>query len=111
MAFGAGWTPCIGPILGSILLYISAAPDANLAKGIPLMLSYSLGLAIPFLVAAAALERFLLWSKAFRRYMAWVERIAGALLVLFGVLLVSGQFTKLAQWLQALTPEVLRSRL
>ena len=111
MAFGAGWTPCIGPILGSILLYISAAPDANLAKGIPLMLSYSLGLAIPFLVAAAALERFLLWSKAFRRYLAWVERIAGALLVVFGVLLISGQFSKLAQWLQALTPEFLRSRL
>jgi cytochrome c-type biogenesis protein len=111
MAFGAGWTPCIGPILGSILLYISAAPDANLAKGIPLMLSYSLGLAIPFLVAAAALERFLLWSKAFRRYMGWIERIAGVLLVAFGVLLVSGQFTRLAQWLQALTPEFLRSRL
>jgi cytochrome c-type biogenesis protein len=111
MAFGAGWTPCIGPILGSILLYISAAPDANLAKGIPLMLSYSLGLAIPFLVAAAALERFLLWSKGFRKYMAWVERVAGALLVAFGLLLISGQFSKLAQWLQALTPEVLRSRL
>lgn len=111
MAFGAGWTPCIGPILGSILLYISAAPDANLAKGVPLMLSYSLGLAIPFLVAAVALERFLLWSKGFRRYLVWVERIAGALLVLFGALLVSGQFSTLAQWLQALTPEVLRSRL
>lgn len=111
MAFGAGWTPCIGPILGSILLYISAAPDADLAKGIPLMLAYSLGLAIPFLVAAAALERFLLWSQRFRRYMGWVERVAGALLVLFGLLLVSGQFSKLAQWLQGMTPEILRSRL
>ncbi|MEK7668567.1 MAG: cytochrome c biogenesis protein CcdA [Gemmatimonadota bacterium] len=111
MAFGAGWTPCIGPILGSILLYISAAPDADLAKGIPLMLAYSLGLAIPFLVAAAALERFLLWSQRFRRHMGCVERVAGALLVLFGLLLVSGQFSKLAQWLQGMTPEILRSRL
>ena len=111
MAFGAGWTPCIGPILGSILLYTSASPDANLAKGIPMMLSYSLGLAIPFLLAAVALERFLLWSKAFRRYMVWVERVAGGLMVAFGLALVTGQFAKLAQWLQVLTPEFLRSRL
>jgi cytochrome c-type biogenesis protein len=111
LAFGAGWTPCIGPILGSILLYISASPDANLGRGLPLMLSYSLGLAIPFLVAAFALERFLLWSKAFRRYIIWVERVAGALLVFFGLLLLTGQFTRLAQWLQGITPAFLRDRL
>jgi cytochrome c-type biogenesis protein len=110
-AFGAGWTPCIGPILGSILLYISASPDANLARGIPLMMSYSLGLAIPFLLAAVALERFLLWSKAFRKYMMWVERVAGGLLVFFGLLLLTGQFTRIAQWLQSITPAFLRDRL
>jgi cytochrome c-type biogenesis protein len=111
MAFGAGWTPCIGPILGSILLYISASPDADLSKGIPLMLAYSFGLAMPFLAAALAVERFVLWSQRFRRYIGYVEKVAGALLVFFGLLLVTGTFTLLAQWLQGLTPEFLRSRL
>lgn len=111
MAFGAGWTPCIGPILGSILLYISASPDANLARGIPLMLAYSLGLAIPFLLAAFMVERFLLWSKAFRKYIGYVEKVAGVLLILFGLLLVTGTFTILAQWLQGITPDFLRERL
>lgn len=111
MAFGAGWTPCIGPILGSILLYISASPDANIARGLPLMGAYSLGLAIPFLLAAVALERFMLWSKSFRRYIVWVERVAGALLVFFGLLLLTGQFTRIANWLQGITPAFLRDRL
>ncbi len=111
MAFGAGWTPCIGPILGSILLYITASPDADLSRGIPLMLAYSLGLAIPFLAAAFAVERFMLWSQRFRRHVALVEKTAGVLLIVFGVLLVSGAFTRLAEVLQALTPAFLRSRL
>jgi len=111
MAFGAGWTPCIGPILGSILLYITASPDADLGTGLPLMLSYSLGLAVPFLIAAAAFERFALFSQRFRRHLAWVERVAGALLVLFGLLLLTGTFTKLAGWLTGLTPGFLRQRL
>lgn len=111
MAFGAGWTPCIGPILGSILLYITASPDADLSRGIPLMLAYSAGLAIPFLVAAAAFERFLLVSKKFKQHIVWVERVAGVLLILFGLLLVTGTFSKLAGMLSGLTPEFLRSKL
>ena len=111
MAFGAGWTPCIGPILGSILLYITASPDADLSKGIPLMLAYSLGLAIPFLVAAAAFERFLLVSKRFKQHIVWVERVAGVLLIVFGLLLVTGTFSKLAGLLTGFTPEFLKSRL
>ena len=111
IVFGAGWTPCIGPILASIIVYISASPEADLSKGIPLMLAYSAGLAVPFLAAAFAVERFLLWSQRFRRYVAIVEKIAGVLLILFGALLVSGTFTLLANWLQGLTPDFLRSRL
>jgi len=111
MAFGAGWTPCIGPILGSILLYISADPHHDLARGVPLVLAYSLGLAIPFILAAFALERFLLWSKAFRRYIMWVERVAGALLIFFGLLLLTGQFARMSQWFQQLTPAFLKGRL
>ena len=111
MAFGAGWTPCIGPILGSILLYITASPDADLSRGIPLMIAYSVGLAIPFLIAAAAFERFALFSQQFRKHLRMVEVVAGLLLVLFGLLLVTGNFTRLAGLMSGLTPGFLKSRL
>lgn len=109
LAFGAGWTPCIGPILGSILLYTSSRADFG--QGLVLLLSYSLGLAIPFLVAAWALEWFLGWMRRFRRYVVWVERLAGVLLIAFGLLLLTGTFTLLSGWLQDITPEFLRNRL
>jgi cytochrome c-type biogenesis protein len=109
MAFGAGWTPCIGPILGSILLYTSSRAD--FAQGIWMLLAYSLGLAIPFLVAAWALERFLGWMKRFRRYVGVVEKVAGVLLIAFGLLLLTGTFTLLSGWLQGATPEFLKNRM
>lgn len=109
MAFGAGWTPCIGPILGSILLYTSS--QADFGRGLSLLLAYSLGLAIPFLVAAGALEAFLAWFQTFRRYLVWVERVAGALLVVVGVMMMFGLFTLLSGWLQGLTPAFIKSRL
>lgn len=109
LAFGAGWTPCIGPILGAILTYTSV--QASLGQGVVLLLAYSLGLAVSFLVAAAAIEKFLEWFKTFRRYVGWMEKIAGGLLVVVGLLLATGYFTVLAGWLQGLTPEFLRSRL
>jgi len=109
MAFAAGWTPCIGPILGSILLYTSTRAD--LAQGLSLLLAYSLGLALPFLVAAWALDAFLVWFQRFRRYIGWVERVAGVLLLVAGVLMVTGSFTLLSGWFQRLTPGFLKSRL
>lgn len=109
MAFGAGWTPCIGPILGGILLYTSS--QADFAKGITLLLAYSAGLAVPFLVAAFALERFLAWFQRFRRYIGWVEKIAGAMLVVVGLMMMFGLFTMLSGWLTDLTPAFLRNRL
>jgi cytochrome c-type biogenesis protein len=109
LAFGAGWTPCIGPILGSILLYTSSRADFG--QGLVLLLAYSLGLAIPFLVAAWALEWFLGWMQRFRKYIGWVERIAGVLLIAFGLLLLTGTFTLLSGWLQSITPEILRNKL
>ncbi len=109
VAFGAGWTPCIGPILGSILLV--ASTRADLGQGLALLAAYSLGLAIPFLVAAWALEGFLAWFGRFRRYMGWVERAAGALLVVVGLLMLTGSFTAISGWMQRLTPAFLRSRL
>ncbi len=109
LAFGAGWTPCIGPILGSILLYTST--QASLRQGIVLLLSYSLGLALPFLLAAVAVERFVEWFRRYRRFIPLTTRLSGALLVAVGLLVATGYFSLLAGWLQALTPEFLRSRL
>ncbi len=107
--FGAAWTPCIGPILGAILTL--AAAQASLGQGTALLAVYALGLAIPFIVTALALDRFLVWFQRFRRYIAWVNRIAGGVLVMLGILLVTDRFSLLASWLQGLTPEFLKSRL
>jgi cytochrome c-type biogenesis protein len=109
MAFGAGWTPCIGPVLGAILGL--AATSADLSRGMLLLAVYSAGLAVPFLIAAVAVEQFLDWFQRFRRFLPWVMRISGALLVLVGVLLLTGEFTRMAGWLQTLTPEFLRRQL
>jgi cytochrome c-type biogenesis protein len=109
MAFGAGWTPCIGPVLGAILGL--AATTQDLSRGLLLLGMYSAGLAVPFLLAAAALEAFLDWFQRFRRYLPWVMRLSGALLVLVGLLMVTGEFTRLAGWLQRFTPEVLREQI
>ena len=109
MAFAAGWVPCIGPILGAILGL--AATEADFGRGMALLGAYSAGLAVPFLLAAVALERFLEWFKRFRRHLGTVKTVSGVLLVLVGVLMVSGQFTRLAGWLQGFTPEFLRNQL
>ena len=109
IAFGAGWTPCIGPILGSILIYTSSSAD--LSKGLSLLLAYSLGLAIPFLIAAAALERFLRTSARLRGHLVWANRVGGALMVVVGLLLITNYFSAMATYLQAVTPDALRKRL
>ena len=109
ITFGAAWTPCIGPILGAILTL--AAAQASVGHGAALLTAYSAGLALPFVVTALALDRFLSWFQRFRPYLVWVERIAGILLILLGLLLVTDRFTLLAGWLQGLTPEFLKSRL
>lgn len=106
IAFGAGWTPCIGPILGGILTM--AASQGDFQQGMVLLGWYSLGLAIPFLAAAWAVESFLNVFQRYRKHMVWVQRISGGLLLLVGLLMISGQFTRLATWLQALTPSFLR---
>jgi cytochrome c-type biogenesis protein len=109
VAFGAAWTPCIGPILGAILTL--AAEAASVAQGTALLAVYALGLAVPFVLTAVALDRFLVWFQRFRPYLVWVERIAGALLIVLGLLLVTDRFSVLAGYLQGLTPEFLKSRL
>ena len=109
MAFGAGWTPCIGPILGAILSM--ATVETDVARGMGLLAAYSAGLAVPFLLAALAVDSFLDWFQRFRKYLPWVMRVSGMLLILVGMLMVSGEFTRMAGWLQTLTPDFLRSKL
>ena len=109
IAFGAGWTPCLGPILGSILVYTSS--QADLARGMWLLLAYSLGLAVPFLLSAIAIERFSAFFQRMRKQMVWVSRVSGVVLIVIGALLVTNYFTVLAAWLTTITPEFLLERI
>lgn len=103
LVFALAWTPCIGPILGSILAL--ASTSANLKAGITLLFVYSFGLAIPFFVSALAVEAFLGFSKRFVRYFPLVKGLSGGLLVFVGLLILTGSFTLLNAYALRLTPE------
>ncbi len=109
VAFGAGWTPCIGPVLGGILTL--AATRGSVGEGMGLLAVYSLGLAVPFLLATLLLERFLVSFGRFRRWLPWVSRASGALLIAVGLLLITGSFTMLSGMLARWTPDFLLERL
>jgi cytochrome c-type biogenesis protein len=109
MAFAAGWTPCIGPILGAVLTYTASSADLN--RGLVLLLAYSLGLAVPFVVAALMIDRFIPLFQRYRTALVWTTRAAGVLLLFVGVLMLTDMMRLLTQWLQGMTPEFLRSRL
>src|SRR5207342_800108 len=79
MAFAAGWTPCIGPILGGVLTYTASSADLN--RGLILLLAYSLGLALPFLLAALMIDRFMSLFQRYRGALVWMSRASGLLLV------------------------------
>ena len=97
LAFALGWTPCIGPILAAILAV--AASQATVAKGAGLLAVYSLGLGLPFILAAFAVEPFAAFLARFRAHLAHVERVMGGLLVLTGIAFLAGFFTQLNTWL------------
>jgi len=94
IAFAFGWTPCIGPILGALLLL--AATKETVAQGVFLLAVYSAGLGMPFLLTALGLNSFLSFYQGFRRYLQWVERAAGVLLIAVGLLVATNQLTWLA---------------
>ncbi|GMR13795.1 MAG: cytochrome c biogenesis protein CcdA [Gemmatimonadota bacterium] len=108
-AFGAGWTPCIGPVLGAILTL--AGTQDTVWAGVGLLSVYSLGLAIPFLLSALALDAFLNAFSRFRTVLPIVEKVSGLLLILLGLLLVTGSFTILSAYLVRFTPEWIQSRI
>ena len=88
-AFGFGWTPCIGPVLGSILAL--AAIEENISKSILLLSFYSLGLAIPFIISGVLIDKFLFFSKSFRKYISTITKVGGAILLLTGIAILTGQ--------------------
>ena len=102
VAFAFGWTPCIGPILGGILAI--AGSRNTVSEGIILLAVYSLGLGIPFLLTSLAINQFFGAAKRIRRYYHAIELTSGALLILIGVLIVTGQLTIIVRYLQPYLP-------
>jgi cytochrome c-type biogenesis protein len=109
VTFGAAWTPCIGPVLGGILTL--AAARATVGEGVGLLAMYSAGLAIPFLLATVLIDRFLGAFRDFRRWLPWVNRVSGSLLIALGILMVTGRFSWLSTLMASWTPAWLAARL
>ncbi|HEX6465519.1 MAG TPA: cytochrome c biogenesis protein CcdA [Vicinamibacterales bacterium] len=102
VAFAFGWTPCIGPILGGILAI--AGSKNSVAEGVTLLAVYSLGLGIPFLLTSLAINQFFGAAKRIRRYYHAIELASGALLIVIGVLIISGELTIITRALQPYLP-------
>jgi cytochrome c-type biogenesis protein len=102
-SFGLGWTPCVGPILGSIL--ILAGTSENTAGGVSMLIAYSLGMAIPFFLGSLAINVFFKFFKFFRKYLHIVHLAAGIILIIVGVLLLTDYMTVLNSYATSLTPK------
>ena len=102
MAFAFGWTPCIGPILGSIL--VLAATEENINRGMLLLISYSLGLALPFILSGYLIQKFLIFSKNFRKNIDLVSKIGGIILLITGILILTNQLQALGYYLLNIFP-------
>tara|TARA_B100000674_G_scaffold109792_1_gene81163 strand:+ start:690 stop:1397 length:708 start_codon:yes stop_codon:yes gene_type:complete len=102
MAFAFGWTPCIGPILGSIL--VLAATEESLNKGILLLSFYSLGLAIPFILSGYLIQKFLIFSKSFKKNIILVSKVGGIILLITGILILTNQLQALGYYLLNIFP-------
>tara|TARA_S200000501_G_scaffold115910_1_gene108903 strand:- start:3544 stop:4248 length:705 start_codon:yes stop_codon:yes gene_type:complete len=102
MAFAFGWTPCIGPILGSIL--VLASTEESLKQGIILLTFYSIGLAAPFILSGYLIQKFLVFSKNFRKNINLVSKIGGIILLITGILIITNQLQALGYYLQNIFP-------
>ena len=102
MAFGFGWTPCIGPILGSILAL--ASTEENINRGVMLLFFYSLGLAIPFILSGYLIQRFMIFSKNLKSKMNIISKIGGGLLLATGILMITNHLQALGFYLLKYIP-------
>ena len=102
MAFAFGWTPCIGPILGSIL--VLASTEESLFQGILLLSFYSIGLAVPFILSGYPIQKFLLFSKNFKKNINKVSKIGGVILLITGILIITNQLQALGFYLLNIFP-------
>ena len=102
LAFGFGWTPCIGPILGSILALASI--EETLSRAVILLIFYSLGLAIPFILSGYLIQRFLLFSKNFKRNINIISKIGGFILLITGILILTNQLQSLGFYIIKIFP-------
>jgi cytochrome c-type biogenesis protein len=102
MAFGFGWTPCIGPILGSILAL--ASTEETIFEAVILLTFYSLGLAIPFVLSGYLMQRFLLFSKNFKKNINLVSKIGGFILLITGILILTNQLQVLGYYILNIFP-------
>ena len=102
LAFGFGWTPCIGPILGSILTL--AAIEETLSKAIILLSLYSLGLAVPFILSGLLVQKFLIFSKNFKKNINLISKIGGVILLITGVLILTNQLQALGFYILNIFP-------
>ena len=102
VAFGFGWTPCIGPILGSILALASI--EETLTRAVILLILYSLGLAIPFVLSGYLIQRFLLFSKNFRKNINLISKIGGIILLVTGILILTNQLKAIGFYIIEIFP-------
>lgn len=104
MAFAFGWTPCVGPVLATILFTASAAESAS--QGAVLLLFYSAGMTLPFILAALFIGPFLRWARGFRRHLGTVEKVMGAALICFGLLIATNSMNVIADWMLSIAPDI-----
>jgi len=102
LAFAFGWTPCVGPVLAAILF--TAAGQETAGQGAVLLFVYGLGMTLPFVVAALFIGPFMSWMAGFRKYLGVVEKLMGAFLILFGILIATNSINIIAQWMLETVP-------
>ncbi|MEY8120658.1 MULTISPECIES: cytochrome c biogenesis CcdA family protein [unclassified Falsihalocynthiibacter] len=104
LAFAFGWTPCVGPVLAAILFTAAGADTASTGAG--LLFVYGLGMTMPFILAALFIGPFMRWMIRFRRHLGLIEKVMGAMLILFGVLIATNSVNYIAQWMLKVAPDL-----
>ena len=104
LAFAFGWTPCVGPVLAAILFMAAGAETAGAGAG--LLFVYGAGMTAPFILAAAFISPFMRWMVRFRSHLGLIEKVMGALLIVFGILIITNSVNYIAQWMLEIAPNL-----